>query len=129
MKQIIAINEVSYFIEADGTDEKALLDAFKSVSTNIIWITEEITEKGVLESIGDLVKEKVRAIISLGKEKTELINSFHKNVEIIVEAVSLEEAVSIAALISMKGESVLYMVHGKHLDETEFLEATDKLKG
>lgn len=128
MKQVININDVSYLIEANGADDRAIVDAFGSVSTNIIWITEEITDKRALESIRDLVKEKVRAIISLGKEKTELINSFHKNVEIIVEAVSLEEAVSIAALISMNGESVLYMVSGKSLNETEFIEATDKLK-
>ena len=54
-----------------------------------------------------LVKEKVKAIVCLGKDNQKIIDSFSGLVPTIVETTSMEEAVRSAYYLAHKGDTVL----------------------
>ena len=55
----------------------------------------------------DLVKQKVKAIICLGKDNEKIHRSFKKLVQTIVDTESITEAVNMAYRMGEKGDSVL----------------------
>ena len=55
----------------------------------------------------DLVTDKVKAIVCLGKDNAKIHNEFEGHVEMIVDAADMQEAVNKAYALGRKGESVL----------------------
>ena len=55
----------------------------------------------------DLIKEKVKAIVCLGKDNKKIIKSFKGIVPSIVETTSADEAVQTAYRLGKKGDVVL----------------------
>jgi len=55
----------------------------------------------------DLVKEKVKAIVCLGKDNSKIISEFDGKVKEIVDTKSIEEAVRSAYFLAEKGDTVL----------------------
>ncbi len=54
-----------------------------------------------------MVKQKVRAIVCLGKDNRKIIESFKDKVSTIVETSSMDEAVRSAYYLAKKGQTVL----------------------
>ncbi|MOA59324.1 UDP-N-acetylmuramoylalanine--D-glutamate ligase [compost metagenome] len=55
----------------------------------------------------ELVKDKVKAIVCLGKDNKKIHDAFDDKVEIIVNTASAEEAVNVAYHLATKGDTVL----------------------
>jgi len=55
----------------------------------------------------DLVKQKVKAIVCLGKDNTRIHEAFNKDTDIIVDTLSAQEAVQAAYHLATKGDTVL----------------------
>ena len=55
----------------------------------------------------DLVKEKVKAIVCLGIDNKKIHKCFKKEIEIIVDAKTMDEAVNISYHLADKGDVVL----------------------
>ncbi|MNL76605.1 UDP-N-acetylmuramoylalanine--D-glutamate ligase [compost metagenome] len=55
----------------------------------------------------DLVKNKVRAIVCIGKDNTAIHAAFEDDTELIVNSSSMKDAVQLASHLAQKGDTVL----------------------
>jgi UDP-N-acetylmuramoylalanine--D-glutamate ligase len=81
--------------------------ALESVEDPIIWIAGGVDKGNDYESLSPLIKEKVRIIVCLGKNNLNLHKAFRKDVDMMINASSAQEAVNIAYSLGEKGETVL----------------------
>jgi UDP-N-acetylmuramoylalanine--D-glutamate ligase len=104
---VASIHGVEYINDSKATNVNSTWFALESMHKNVIWIAggqDKGNDYGLLEA---LVKEKVRAIICLGKDNEKIRMAFGDTVETIVETKSAGEAVGAAYQLAKRGEVVL----------------------
>jgi UDP-N-acetylmuramoylalanine--D-glutamate ligase len=72
-----------------------------------VWIVGGVDKGNDYSELTALVKEKVSAIICLGKDNQKIIDAFSDVVETIVEANSAMEAVAFGYRLAKKDQTVL----------------------
>jgi len=72
-----------------------------------VWIVGGVDKGNDYSELSNLVTDKVKAIICLGKDNKKIIEAFQNDVEIIVEADSALEAVAYGYRLASKDETVL----------------------
>jgi UDP-N-acetylmuramoylalanine--D-glutamate ligase len=77
------------------------------VKKDIVWIAGGIDKGNEYDQISDLVKEKVTALICLGKDNAGLINYFGNTIKNIAEVDSAEKAIEQAHNWAKEGDAVL----------------------
>ena len=73
------------------------------------------------EVITNLVENKVKAIVCLGKDNRRLLDAFGNRVENIVETTSMEDAVKAAYYLAQDGETVLLSPTCASFDRNNFV--------
>ena len=101
------IHGVEYINDSKATNVNSTFYALERMSKNVIWILGGVDKTVDYSSLHELVKEKVRAIIYIGTEKSKVFENFLDKVDLIVDASSMQEAVQNAYYASEKGEVVL----------------------
>ncbi|MDE5726640.1 MAG: UDP-N-acetylmuramoyl-L-alanine--D-glutamate ligase [Duncaniella sp.] len=91
----------------------------KATNVNSTWYALESMPKGVVLILGGkdkgndyseilpLVREKVKAIVCMGKDNSKLVDFFGSEVPVLRDTHSLEEAVAACAEIAAEGDTVL----------------------
>jgi len=72
-----------------------------------VWIVGGVDKGNDYTELSALVKDKVKAIICLGKNNEKIIEAFSDEVDTIVEANSAMEAVAYGYRLAKKDETVL----------------------
>ncbi len=72
-----------------------------------VWIVGGVDKGNDYSELAELVQDKVKAIICLGKENKKIIKTFKGMIENIVETESAMEAVAYAYRLAQKEETVL----------------------
>ena len=107
LERVLKIRDVEYINDSKATNVNSAWYALECMKTPVVWIAGG-TDKGNDYSILlDLVKEKVQALICLGKDNSKLVNSFNGIVPRYVEVSSMDEAVKAAYKLSKPGYTVL----------------------
>lgn len=101
------VKGINFINDSKATNVNAAWYALESVEDPIIWIAGGVDKGNDYESLSPLVKEKVRIIVCLGVNNMKLHQAFHKDVDMMINATSAEEAVQIAYGLGEKGETVL----------------------
>ena len=73
----------------------------------VVWIAGGIDKGNDYTVLFPLVREKVKAVVCLGKDNTKLHNAFDDMVDTVVDADSMEDAVRTAYYLSKQGFQVL----------------------
>jgi len=73
----------------------------------VIWIVGGIDKGNDYSGLTTLVKEKVKAIICLGKDNSKIHKAYDEIVANVVDSGSMEEAVRTAYFYGKKGDTVL----------------------
>ena len=81
--------------------------ALESMKNEVVWIVGGVDKGNDYMQLKDLVSDKVKAIVCLGEDNTEIIKAFKKLVPVIHETTSAMEAVKLSSLIARKGDTVL----------------------
>ncbi|MDP4273647.1 MAG: UDP-N-acetylmuramoyl-L-alanine--D-glutamate ligase, partial [Bacteroidota bacterium] len=81
--------------------------ALESMTTKVVWIVGGIDKGNDYATLYDLVKEKVKAIVCLGKDNTKIHAAFDDMIDAIVDTQSMEEAVKRSYYLAKSGETVL----------------------
>jgi len=81
--------------------------ALESMKTPVIWIVGGIDKGNDYSGLTSLVKEKVKAIICLGKENSKIHKAYDEIVTDVVDSGSMEEAVRTSYYYGKKGDTVL----------------------
>lgn len=101
------INGVEYINDSKATNVDSVCYGLDAMRKSIVWIAGGV-DKGNDYSVLDLlVRDKVKALVCLGKDNSKLIKAFSGKVKQIDEAFSMEEAVKKAQALAGPGEAVL----------------------
>lgn len=98
---------IEFINDSKATNVNSTWFALESMENPTVWIVGGVDKGNDYTELMDLVKEKVKAIICLGKDNRKIIETFTGVVETIVEAGSAMEAVAYGYRLAKKEETVL----------------------
>lgn len=104
---VAKVKGVDYINDSKATNVNSTWYALESMKKQVVWIAGGVDKGNDYKLIENLVDEKVRVLICLGKDNIKLHESFGNKVEMIVNASSAEEATKLAYHFSQPGEAVL----------------------
>lgn len=107
LEHVAKINGVEYINDSKATNVNSTWYALESVTTPIVLIMGGVDKGNDYDMLKDLVKDKVKAIVCLGKNNKRIHEAFENDVEIIVNTFSAHEAVQVAYHLAKKGDTVL----------------------
>ena len=101
------VNAVEYINDSKATNVNATWYALESMNNPVIWVVGGVDKGNDYSQLMDLVAEKVKAIVCLGKDNEKIIAAFKDIVPVIVETSSAADAVHQSSLIARPGDTVL----------------------
>ncbi|AGW86140.1 UDP-N-acetylmuramoylalanine--D-glutamate ligase [Blattabacterium sp. (Nauphoeta cinerea)] len=108
MEKIRNINGIQFINDSKATNVNAVFYALKSTNAPIIWIAGGEDKGNNYIELIPLVKQKVKAIICLGKNNKKITNFFKNIIDIILETNNMKKAVYMAYILSSHGYNVLF---------------------
>ena len=100
-------NGVRYVNDSKATNVNSTWYALESMSTPTVLILGGKDKGNDYSEIDSLVKEKVKAIVCMGKDNSKLLNFFEGKVRVISDTHSMEEAVKECSRLASEGDTVL----------------------
>ncbi|HDR88467.1 MAG TPA: UDP-N-acetylmuramoyl-L-alanine--D-glutamate ligase [Bacteroidetes bacterium] len=107
LEKVISVHGIEFINDSKATNVNSTWYALESISTPVVWITGGVDKGNDYAPLKDLVKEKVRAIVCLGKDNSSIHRAFEGLVPTIVDTSSMQEAVQAAYYLAHKEETVL----------------------
>lgn len=107
LETVATVHGIEFINDSKATNINSTWYALESLTKPAIWIVGGVDKGNDYSELMELVKDKVKAIICLGKDNSKIIRSFQDEIQIIEEAYSADEAVRKAYEIGRKGDVVL----------------------
>ncbi|WP_158795208.1 UDP-N-acetylmuramoyl-L-alanine--D-glutamate ligase [Pedobacter sp. L105] len=107
LEHVAKISGVDYINDSKATNVNSTWYALESVNSDVILIMGGVDKGNDYDMLKDLVKQKVKAIVCLGKNNKRIHEAFENDVDIIVNTFSAHEAVQVAYHLATKGNTVL----------------------
>lgn len=107
LEYVAAVRGVDFYNDSKATNVNSTWFALESLDKPIILILGGVDKGNDYTLIEDLVKEKVKAIVCLGKDNTKIHSAFKNDVNTIVDTQSAKDAVVAAFRLATKGDAVL----------------------
>lgn len=104
---VAKVHGIEFINDSKATNVNSTWFALESMDKPTVWIVGGVDKGNDYTDLKALVKEKVKAIICLGKDNKKIIEAFQDDIEMIVEAGSAMEAVAYGYRFAKKDESVL----------------------
>lgn len=104
---VAKVNGIEFINDSKATNVNSVWYALESMDKPTVWIVGGVDKGNDYESLLPLVKEKVKAIVCLGKDNEKIKEAFKSTIEIIAEAGSAFEAVTTAYRLAKKNDTVL----------------------
>jgi len=101
------IQGIEFINDSKATNVNSVWYALETMNSPVIWIAGGVDKGNDYSMLTELVRQKVKAIVCLGKDNHKLHEAFENEVEIMVNAFSAKEAVSLAYHLGKKGDIVL----------------------
>ncbi len=107
LEYVSQVHGVKYINDSKSTNVNGTWYALESMNEPVIWIAGGVDKGNDYTKILPLVAQKVKVIICLGLENTNIRNAFASIVPEIYEVKSAEDAVLMAYSLGKKGDTVL----------------------
>ncbi|MEE1883891.1 UDP-N-acetylmuramoyl-L-alanine--D-glutamate ligase [Pedobacter flavus] len=107
LEHVAKISGIDYINDSKATNVNATWYAIESIPTDIVLIMGGVDKGNDYNMMKDVVKQKVKAIVCLGKDNKRIHEAFEDDVDIIVNTFSATEAVQVAYHLAKKGDTVL----------------------
>ena len=107
LEPVIKVSGINFINDSKATNVNSTWYALECMETNIVWIVGGIDKGNDYSGLIPVVKEKVRAVVCLGKENRKILEAFTEVVSTIIETASMEEAVRSAYYLAKKGDTIL----------------------
>ena len=107
LETVMKVHGINFINDSKATNVNSTWYALESVKGNTVWIVGGVDKGNDYTELYNLVENKVKAIVCLGKDNDRVIKAFTGKVESIVETKSMEEAVKAAYYLARDGETVL----------------------
>lgn len=104
---VARIKGIDFINDSKATNVNSAWYALECMHNPVIWIAGGVDKGNDYSILAPLVKEKVKAIICLGKDNEKLKAAFGDMVETLIETQSMQEAVKAGYYLGKKGDVVL----------------------
>ena len=107
LEPVFKVSGINFINDSKATNVNSTWYALECMETDEIWIVGGVDKGNDYSELFPVVKEKVKAVVCLGKDNKKIIEAFKDKVPTIVETTSMEEAVRSSYYLAKKGETVL----------------------
>jgi UDP-N-acetylmuramoylalanine--D-glutamate ligase len=107
LESVGKISGISFINDSKATNVNSTWYALESMTTDVILILGGVDKGNDYGMLKQLVKQKVKAIVCLGKDNKRIHDAFEDDVEVIVNTSSAAEAAQVAYHLATKGDTVL----------------------
>ncbi len=107
LESVAEIHGIEFINDSKATNVNSTWYALETVHRPIVWIVGGVDKGNDYAMLESLVRQKVKAIICLGKDNRKLRSFFNPIIEMITEADSAEQAVRFAYQFADTGDTVL----------------------
>jgi len=107
LEKVLKVHGIQFINDSKATNVNSSWYALESVQGRIVWIAGGVDKGNDYNPLMDLVKEKVKALICLGKDHAKLHKAFDGVIETIVDTNNMKEAVRTAYFLASNGDTVL----------------------
>ena len=107
LEYVETIDGVRYINDSKATNVNSCWYALESINTPVVLILGGKDKGNDYTEIEQLVKDKVKAIVCMGKDNSKIKDFFAGKVPVISDTHSAEEAVAECARLSQPGDTVL----------------------
>lgn len=107
LERFLKVHGIDFVNDSKATNVNSTWYALESVYKPIVWIAGGVDKGNDYGMLQNLVREKVKAIVCLGKNNAKLYEAFGGTVKNMVDAGSMEEAVKSAYYLARNGDTVL----------------------
>ncbi len=107
MEFVAKVHGIEFINDSKATNINSAWYALETMDKPTVWIVGGVDKGNDYSELTELVKEKVKAIICLGKDNHKIISAFEGVVDTIIEASSAMEAVAYAYRLAQTEETVL----------------------
>jgi UDP-N-acetylmuramoylalanine--D-glutamate ligase len=104
---VAKISGISFINDSKATNVNSTWYALESMTSDVVLILGGVDKGNDYGMLKDLVRQKVKAIVCLGKDNRRIHDAFEDEVEIIVNTFSAQEAAQVAYHLAKKGDTVL----------------------
>jgi UDP-N-acetylmuramoylalanine--D-glutamate ligase len=107
LESVGKISGISFINDSKATNVNSTWYALESMTSDVILILGGVDKGNDYTILKDLVRQKVKAIVCLGKNNKRIHDAFEDDVEVIVNTWSAQEAAQVAYHLATKGDTVL----------------------
>lgn len=107
LEPVITVCGIDFINDSKATNVNSAWYALECMETKIVWIVGGIDKGNDYSELFPVVREKVKAIVCLGRDNKKIVEAFSDIVATIVETGSMEEAVRSSYYLAKKGDTVL----------------------
>lgn len=107
LERFLSVHGIEFVNDSKATNVNSTWYALESIHKPIVWIAGGIDKGNDYSMLSPLVKEKVKAIVCLGKDNSKLHAAFDGVAKNVVDAAGMEEAVKAAYYLARNGDTVL----------------------
>ncbi len=107
LEEVMTIDGVRFINDSKATNVDSVFYALDSFQEKIIWIAGGVDKGNDYEKLVPLVREKVKALICMGKENEKLVAFFRKIVPILYQTEDVKDATEQAFELGRQNEIVL----------------------
>jgi UDP-N-acetylmuramoylalanine--D-glutamate ligase len=104
---VAKVNGIEFINDSKATNVNSTWYALESMEKPTVWIVGGVDKGNDYDSLIPLVKDKVQAIVCLGKDNEKIKDAFSGTVEVIAEATSALEAVALGYRLAKEKQTVL----------------------
>ncbi|MES2656704.1 MAG: UDP-N-acetylmuramoyl-L-alanine--D-glutamate ligase [Bacteroidota bacterium] len=107
LEKVATVRGVDFINDSKATNVNAAWFALESMEKPTIWIAGGTDKGNDYTMLNELVKEKVRIIVCMGVDNSKIHAAFGKDVDLIINTSSAQEAVQVAFKFAKTSECVL----------------------
>lgn len=107
LEHVAMVHGIEFINDSKATNVNSAWYALESMDKPVIWVAGGVDKGNDYSSLMDLVKQKVKAIVCLGKDNAKIHQAFSGVVPMILDTTSAEQAVMTANGMAEAGDVVL----------------------
>ncbi len=107
LEYFLRVHGIEFVNDSKATNVNSTWYALETIHKPIVWIVGGVDKGNDYSMLQNMVKEKVKAIVCLGKNNKKLHEAFGRTVKNMVDVASMEEAVKAAYYLARNHDVVL----------------------
>lgn len=107
LEYVAKVGGIDFINDSKATNVNSVWYALEAQKKKIIWIAGGQDKGNDYEPLKELVKNRVKAIICLGKDNRKIHENFHTLVDVVINTDNIKDCVEMAYKVARSGEVVL----------------------